>query len=472
MLRLETLLEQALDEKLRRQMLAYTQRYDFQTGFLNYQSFQKALSGWMQEGRAGRQVALIWIEVLNLRREFALLGSKGAESLVIQVAEALRSSVDDGAVLGRFSARCFLVALQAPQFDKTERRRIQAIADALSPIRLLGSRSMLEVAAGVAFGPADTKSPEDLMRFASLAASRAGYLRSPSVLAFRSAMDKDLMRDHQVEMEMHRGLDQGHFRLAYQPTVALTTGQVLGAEALIRWDHPEWGPVAPGKFIPIAERSSLIWRVLDFTLRNALKDAQHWAGLGLEMPVISVNVSWACLRRDDFIRSVRAVLAWLPTPATKLEVEVTESVLFDDEELFARRVRQLKAMGVRVAIDDFGTRYTGFNVLKRVPLDSMKIDRCFIHGIDRSEDMRSLCRTIVAMAQQLKLRTVAEGVERSEEMETLKRIGCDVAQGYLFERPVPAPEFAAFLRSWPERKQRLGFAYDGEAAEPERFIAC
>jgi EAL domain-containing protein (putative c-di-GMP-specific phosphodiesterase class I) len=141
-----------------------------------------------------------------------------------------------------------------------------------------------------------------------------------------------------------------------------------------------------------------------------------------------------------------------------LELEVTESVLLDDEELFTERVAQLKAIGARIAIDDFGTRYTGFNVLKRLPLDTMKIDRCFIQGIDRSEDMRSLCQTIIAMARQLKLRTVAEGVEEPGELEALREIGCDEAQGYLLQRPVPMAEFIAFMRAWPERMKGLGFA--------------
>jgi EAL domain-containing protein (putative c-di-GMP-specific phosphodiesterase class I) len=161
---------------------------------------------------------------------------------------------------------------------------------------------------------------------------------------------------------------------------------------------------------------------------------------------------------------VRARLLEMPIAPTKLTLEVTESVLFDDEELFATRVRQLKAMGVRVAIDDFGTRYTGFNVLKRVALDTMKIDRCFIHGIDHSRDMRSLCQTIVAMGRQLKLRTVAEGVEEPGELEVLRQIGCDAAQGFLFQKPMPAEEMAGFLRIWPQRYRELCQASHREPA--------
>ncbi|MGO8756762.1 MAG: diguanylate cyclase domain-containing protein [Terracidiphilus sp.] len=208
-------LERDLDDKLRQQMLAYGQRHDVQTGFLNYKSFQESLAVLLRDRAAGREVALIWIEVLNLRREFSLLGSRGAEALIDRVAVTLRSAVDSGAFLGRYSARCFLVAIEAKKFDGVGRRRIQAIAEALSPVCVLGSRSMVEVAAGAAYWPSDTVLPDDLVRFASLAASRASYLKSPCVLAFRSGMNQHLMRDHMLEMEMHRGLARiSHRRIA------------------------------------------------------------------------------------------------------------------------------------------------------------------------------------------------------------------------------------------------------------------
>ena len=456
---MDTPREQTLDDQLRCQMLAYGQRHDLQTGFLNYHAFQEKLAGWMRDKGAAREIALVWIDVLNLRREFALWGSRGAEALIVRVARALRTAVEPGALIGRYSARCFLVALEAGRFDRVERLRIQAIADALLPLRMLGTRSMVEVAAGVAFWPSDTTSAEDLVRFASLAASRAAYVRSPSVLAFRAAMNRHILRDHQLEVEMHRGLEQDQFRVVYQPKVELATGRVLGAEALIRWNHLEWGAVTPSEFIPIAERSDLIQQILEFTLRAALMDARNLAHLGLHLPLISVNISWANMRRDDFVPSVRAILEENYVEGTQLELEVTESVLFDDENLFAARVQQLKSIGIRVAIDDFGTRYTGFNVLKRLPLDAMKIDRCFIQGIHRSRDTRALCETIVAMARQLKLHTVAEGVEERGELDALRQMGCDAAQGFFIQRPAPVEELAIFLREWPDRLADLGFAH-------------
>jgi EAL domain-containing protein (putative c-di-GMP-specific phosphodiesterase class I) len=192
---------------------------------------------------------------------------------------------------------------------------------------------------------------------------------------------------------------------------------------------------------------------------------QQWRNLGLSVPMMAVNASAANVRSEAFVHSVRTIMTELPLGAMEVELEMTESLAFEDEELFTARIRQLKSIGVRIAIDDFGTRYTGFNVLKHLPLDAMKIDQCFTRGIHHSAGMRSLCQTIVAMAGQLKLRTVAEGIEEAGELKVMREIGCDAGQGYLFQQPVPAEEFADFLRQWPRRK--LGFGFHSAHLVPE-----
>ena len=454
----ERLVGSEMENELDRQILSYSQQFDLQTGLLNHQAIQDRLAAMLRNRASGREVALIWIDLVNLRREFSLWGWTGAEALARRVAGTLRSVVESEALLGRVGGRSFVVAMGASKHDKADRLRIQAVVDALTPARNRGNETRPEVAAGVAFFPLDTESVEDLVRFASLAATRAGHVKSQAVIAFHSGMNSLIVRDHALEVEMRKGLDQGQFTLVYQPKIALATGEVLGAEALIRWKHPEWGFVTPAEFIPIAERSDLIHRIFDFGLHTALERMQLWQNQGLRLPIISVNASAANVRSDDFARSVRTIMSEMPIGSTELELEMTESLAFEDEELFTARMRQLKAIGVRIAIDDFGTRYTGFNVLKHLPLDTMKIDQCFIRGIDRSPGMRSLCQTIVAMARQLKLRTVAEGIEEQGELEVMREIGCDAGQGYLFQRPVPAEEFAEFLCEWPDRKLGFGFS--------------
>lgn len=458
--------ENDLDQKI----FSYSQRFDIQTGLLNHQAIQDALAAMLRSRKAGRDVALIWIDLVNLRREFSLWGWTGAEALARRVAGTLRSVVDADALLGRVGGRSFLVAMEVSKHNKTTRQRIQEIIDALASLQNRGMETRPQVAAGVAFYPSDTESAEDLFRFASLAAQRAGSVKSHAVVAFNSGMNTLVLRDHALEVEMRKGLDLRQFSLVYQPKIDLGTGEILGAEALIRWKHPQLGNVTPGEFIPIAERSELIHRIFDLGLHEALEQMQRWRNSDIYLPAIAVNASAANVRSDDFARSVRTIMSQVPIGSAELELEMTESLAFEDEELFTSRMRQLKAIGVRIAIDDFGTRYTGFNVLKHLPLDTMKIDQCFIRGIDRSPGMRSLCQTIVAMARQLNLHTVAEGIEEPGELEVMREIGCDAGQGYLFQRPVPAEAFEDFLRTWPKRKLEFGFTRG--YSMPEREPIC
>jgi EAL domain-containing protein (putative c-di-GMP-specific phosphodiesterase class I)/GGDEF domain-containing protein len=452
------------DDDMRRHILNYGQRYDIQTGLLNYPTLQEALGSQLRHTPPACEVATVWIDVLNLRREFSLWGWAAAEAMARNVADALRTAVDGDSLLGRFNGRCFVFSMRASKSDPGAYRRIQKVVDAVAALGTCELEASPEVAAGVAFFPSDSNAAEDLLRFASLAASRARFTQSPVVLAFEAGMDNLLRRDHQLQVEIAKGLDDNQLSTHFQPKVDLATGRILGAEALMRWNHPEWGAVPPSDFIPVAERSHLIHRIFDLSLRLSLKEVRRWQEAGIAPGLIAVNVSAANLRREDFPDRARNLLAEFPIGPVELELEVTESLLLDDEELFTARMHQLKALGIRLAIDDFGTRYTGFNLLKRLPLDAMKIDRCFIRGIHGSQDMRALCNTIVAMARQMKLRTVAEGLEDPAELDVMQQIGCDAGQGFLFQHPLPAEEFAHFLREWPDQNARFLFADKGESA--------
>lgn len=464
-------LSQALDiginDHTLRQILAFSQRHDVETGLLNYYSLQEELGSLLREVPAGEEVSVVWIDLLNLRREYSLWGWDAAGALSRTVAKSITSTLGKDALVGRVGGRSFVFAMRAGKSDPAARKRIQQVVDGISQVDAHGLEGAPEVVAGVAFFPFDAPSPGELIRFASVAAARAQYTNSASVVPFQLGMNSDLLRRHKLEVEIGKALAEDQFTMFYQPKIDLTNGKVLGAEALMRWNHPEWGPIAPAEFIPVAERSSLIHRLFDISLRSALERAREWNQAGIAPGIVAVNVSCANLRRDDFSRRVRTLMAELPIAPVELELEITESLLLDDEELFASRMRQLKAIGVRLAIDDFGTRYTGFNLLKRLPLDAMKIDCCFIRGVHRSQDMRVLCSAIVAVAKQMKLRTVAEGLEDREELEVMREIGCDAGQGFLFQRPLPPNEFEKFLRTWPTRSLEFGFADSRETQRVE-----
>lgn len=449
---------QEADAALHRQIMAYANRHDLRTGFLNFDAFRKELDAVLQRASPDQEIATVWIDILSMRREFALWGIEAIQDAVKNISDAVRASLDEDALIGRISTNSFAFALPVGRTDVAGRQKLHRVLDAILQLGTGEFESAPDVSAGVAFFPSDADSAEDLLRFASVAASHACDTQSSAILSFQPGMRMLLMRSHLLELEIARALDHNQFSMLFQPKVDLITGKVLGAEALMRWNHPDWGPVSPNEFIPVAERSSLIHRVFDFSLRFALRHAQRWRELSLAPGIISVNASAANLRRHDFAARVQALLVEIPIAPVELELEVTETLLLDDEELFSARMHQLKAIGVRLAIDDFGTRYTGFNLLKRLPLDSMKIDQCFIRGIHQSVDMRILCTTIMAMARHMKLRTVAEGIETPEEMDVLQQIGCDAGQGYLLQRPVSPDDFCAFLTGWPKEMMKLGFS--------------
>ncbi len=448
-------LQQALDAEFRAQLQNYGQNYDPTTGLPNNVFFRTWIRQRLQEAlTSGEEIALVWVDVLNLRREYSIAGDDGASRLICTVADSLRPWADDGELTCRFSDRCFLMALKR---DPNTEERLNVILDGASHRHQRGSEGKPEIAAGVAYFPDDARTAEELIRFASLAAVASSRARSRGAVRFCTEMNTALLHERSLEKDLREALRGNQLTMVYQPQVDLSTGEVLGVESLTRWNHPTRGWVSPAQFIPVAERSDLIDEIFSHSLRRLLIDAAEWRSMGIHLPTLGVNASPANVRHEDFISIVERELTANPPGAMQLDVEVTESLLMDDETLFADRLSALRAIGVKVSLDDFGTRYTGFNALKGLPLSAMKIDKCFVHGVDRSSQAQSLCRTIVMMAGHLRLSSVAEGIEDLGELRTLKRIGCQGGQGYLFQRPVASRDFVKFLRDWPLRKKSAEF---------------
>ena len=445
-----------LEENFRAQLQDFGLQFDTVTSLPNQTSFRASVRRMLDQTLTdGREVALLWIDVLNLRREYSIGGDEGAERLVCAVADGLRPWIHPGELICRFSDRCFLLALRR---DEQTPARLNQIVESASQLNIRGSEGRPEIAAGVAFYPEHATTPGELIRFASLAAVSATRSRSRAPILFHSEMNTALMFEREIERDLRTALRDNLLSLAYQPQIDLVTGNVIGVEGLTRWNHPTRGPVSPVQFIPVAERSDLIDEIFRHSLRRMLADAAQWRVAGLTIPSLAVNASAANVRHDEFVSIVKREIAANPPGYSKLDIEVTESLMMDDEPLFVERLRALRAIGVKVSLDDFGTRYTAFNALKGLPLSTMKIDKCFVRGIDRSSQAQSLCRTIMAMARQLKLGTVAEGIETAGELRILKMFGCQAGQGYLFQRPVPSEQFVEFVLDWPERKKGSGFA--------------
>jgi diguanylate cyclase (GGDEF)-like protein len=438
------------DEDIRSQLQDYGWRHDPVTGLPNRAFFRASIGPFLEKAMAdGQEIVLLWIDVLNLRREYSVSGDEGAERLVCNVSDSLRPWVDSNELISRFGDHCFVLALRRNAQIVT---RLKLIMRAGARLRPLGSEGKPLIAVGAALFPEQTQSPEELIRFASLAAVAASNARSRTAVLFQTEMNTALLKERAIEKDLHSALSENQLSLVYQPQVDLATGNIIGAESLARWNHPTRGTIYPTQFIPVAERSTLIDEVFVHLLRRLLADAAKWRAEGLELPSIAFNASAANVRQEEFVAIVAEELRANPLGATQLEIEVTESLLMDDEDLFLDRLNGLRSIGVKVSLDDFGTRYTGFNALKGLPLTAMKIDKCFVHGINRSTQAQSLCKTIVTMARHLNLSTVAEGIESAEELRILKKMGCDAGQGFLFQRALRPDQMERFLDGWPERK--------------------
>lgn len=458
---------ETLDEDFRSRLQDYGLQFDPKTGLANQTSFRRSIVELLENANQfGQELLLLWIDVLNLRREYSIGGDYAAERLLQKVADGLRPWIDPGELICRFNEQSFVLVLRR---DERTMMRLNLILDAGSHSHGFSAEGKPELAGGVAFFPEHTTAADDLIRFASLAAVAAARTRSHAPVTFAAEMNSAILLEREMEKDLRNSLRGNQLSLVYQPQIDLTTGNILGVEALTRWRHPVRGSVSPVQFIAVAEQSNLIDEIFTHSLRRLLADAARWRQLGLTLPMLAVNASAANVRNENFVSMVQREIEANPPIGSQLDIEVTESLMMDDEKLFIERLTALRRIGVKVTLDDFGTRYTGFNALKGLPLNTMKIDKCFVHGIDRSSQAQSLCRTIVTMARHLHLATVAEGVETAGELRALRKIGCLGGQGYLFQRPVSAAKFLEFVKAWPKQKQlhEMGTSGDREEAAVE-----
>jgi EAL domain-containing protein (putative c-di-GMP-specific phosphodiesterase class I) len=298
---------------------------------------------------------------------------------------------------------------------------------------------------GIAIYPDDGGDPDTLLRQANAAMRHAKEAGRNTYRFFAERMNVDADEYLSLLNGLRRALDRDEFVLHYQPQIALASGRVVGAEALIRWHHPDLGLVPPGKFISIAEESGLIVEIGDWVLRQACRQAAHWHRAGVGKLVVAVNLSVIQFKRGGLVDSVGRALAESGLEPSCLELELTESILIRDTANVLATVRQLKGLGVKLSIDDFGTGYSSLAYLRLLDLDKLKIDRSFVHDVANSRDNDTIVKAIVQLAQGLSLRTIAEGVENPEDLDVIRRHGCDEVQGYHFAEPMPAAEFARYL---------------------------
>ena len=416
--------------------------YDALTGLPNRALLSNLVAQTLVEARrTGQYGAVMMIEVNRIGAISETLGHDIAGDLVCEVARLFRGVLRGQDILARIDGSKFAVAI--PHIERREHAGFvaQKLLDTLAYPIVIASHSLRVTAqVGIAVYPEDGMEGASLIRYADVAMAMCGDTGERGFLFYHKEMDQRAKEQMRLETELRAALAVGELELHYQPKVSLRSGRIVGAEALLRWRHPERGMISPGLFIPLAEETGLILDIGTWVLDEACRQLRAWADLGLDMPPIAVNLS--ARQFDAHLPSrVQEVLERYKLQPGQLMLEITESLLVKGSDTVVSIMNELVAMGLALALDDFGTGYSSLAYLKRFPISTLKIDRAFVIGLPHEQNDCAIARAIVTMAQQLRQEIVAEGVETPEQMAFLRDLGCDQLQGYLFSPAVPADRF-------------------------------
>ena len=427
--------------------LAYLAQFDALTGLPNRNVFQDRLVQAMALAKRNEwPMAVLFIDLDRFKLVNDTLGHRAGDTLLKQAADRLRSCIRGSDTVGRLGGDEFAAILSELSIPSNAGLVAQKIIEVLrQPFDLEGKETYVTASIGITLYPADSASAETLIMNADAAMYRAKEQGRNNYQYFTRDMNERALQRVRLEAALRRALERKEYRLEYQPKVLLATGKICGFEALLRWDS-EKGTVGPAEFIPLLEETGLIVPVGEWVLQTACAQIKAWKNAGLKVPPVSVNLSARQFEQKNLHEAVHRILAETGVDGSLIEFEITESLLMNDPESAARTLSSLKESGVRLSMDDFGTGYSSLGYLKRFPIDKLKIDRSFVHDISTDADGAALTRAIIHLAQNLRLKVVAEGVEAEDQLAFLRANGCDEMQGYLFARPTHPEDCARMLR--------------------------
>lgn len=438
----------ALDHIGKSEQLNYLAFYDALTGLANRSLFMERLSQHLDVARREqRKLAVLALNVDRFKTVNESLGFAGGDELLKQLAQRLRDYATDSGQIARIDADRFAVVVPEIRTEQGLARSIEQGMDACfgEPFEVAGTELRMSACTGISVFPHDGDGADLLYRHALSAAGKA-RLRGERYLFYSQDMSEKIAGTLALETRLRRAIRNEEFVLYYQPKVDTGTWHWHGVEALIRWQDPEQGLVAPGQFIPLLEETGLIREVGAWALQQAVRDQLRWRALGVRnAPRVAVNVSAIQLRRGDFVASVRDAIR-LGAQSPSLDLEITESIVMEDIETNIRRLNEVRELGVGIAVDDFGTGYSSLRYLAQLPVQTLKIDRAFVSTMLREPNTMTLVSTVISLAHSLNLKVVAEGVETEKQAQWLRRLRCDEMQGYWFSQPVPFERMAEMLK--------------------------
>jgi len=456
-----------LEEHLRHQAL-----HDPLTGLGNRALFQDRVAhGLARAERTNDDVAVVFLDLDNFKEINDSLGHAAGDAVLVQTANRLRTCLRDSDTAARFGGDEFAILLEQTRGEGEVMDVAHRISAALArPLQVEGKDVDLNASIGIARAQPQ-QSADELLRNADVAMYHAKARGKACAVLYESGMHAAVLDRIELQSDLKKAVERHELALVYQPIVELSTQQIIGAEALVRWNHPYRGLVSPMDFIPLAEETGLIVEIGEWVLKTAATDAAAWpVPPGAHPVTITVNLSARQMVDGNFIDVVKKTLDTTHLEPDRLVLELTESMLVGRNTETLALLHRIRALGVRLAIDDFGTGYSSLGYLSQYPLDVLKIDRSFVQGMDHGPNGRALASAVVALGRSLKLKVVAEGIERAEQEWDLLNLGCDYGQGYLYSRPVSTYQLADLLEVGdmsaprPAKSSRS----DGASGQPKR----
>jgi len=446
------------ERKLAEEQIAFLAYHDSLTALPNNRLFidrlQHAIS---QADRKGKMLAVMFLDLDRFKLINDTMGhSAGDELLKVtsqRLIEAVRkndsvaiNSSDLSASVARLGGDEFTILLEDVESIQAVAHIAERVIDNVSlPMMLERQEVHISTSIGIAMFPVDGKKADEILQHADTAMYHAKAQGRNNFQFYTESMNKSSVELLALENNLHKAIEQEELCLYYQPQVSTMTGQLVGMEALIRWNHPENGFISPGVFIPVAEETGMINRIGKWVIKEACEQGVRWMKAGYKLHKISVNLSARQLKDENLPNLIEDTMKATGMPANMLGIELTESAIIIDPDVALIRLQRIKELGVSLSLDDFGTGYSSLSYLKRFPIDTLKIDQAFVRDVKIDHEDAALVKAIIAMAHGLGMDVIAEGVEVQEQLEFLGANGCDSIQGFLFSRPLPAAEMELML---------------------------
>ena len=430
------------ERKRAEERVQYLANYDVLTGLPNRFLMQDRLTQAIAHAHRNRlRVALIHIDLDRFKVVNETLGYYVGDALLKQAAERVRKASRGADTVARVGGDEFTIVFPNVTSLQTLSAAAEVMLDDLAkPFPSEGQELFVSASVGISLYPDDAHSVDELIKHADAAMSTAKHLGRNNFQFFTAGMNQEVQDRMLIEAGLRSAIHRNELSLVFQPKIDLATRRIFGAEALLRWKHPKLGMISPARFVPVAEEAGLVGQIGEWVLHTACRQIRQWQDAGHALQV-AVNVSARQFQDYDVAELVKDIMRDTGVMASNLEIELTESAVMNDAEASIVTLERLAALGVQIAIDDFGTGYSSLSYLKRLPLDVLKIDQSFVRDISSDPNDAAIVRAIITLARSLGIKVIAEGVENEAQLAFLNAYGCHYAQGYLFGRPLTAPQF-------------------------------